>query len=66
MLLIVIGIFTLVCTYYKPSFYWESRKAQQMRKLIGDKGTEIMYYLIGLGVLVIGLLGISNIISLKS
>ncbi len=64
-LFIGIGIFTLVCTFLKPSFYWESRKARGMRKLIGDRGTSVMYYIIGLAVMVIGVLGMLDIISVK-
>lgn len=64
-LFIVLGIFTLVCTFYKPSFYWESRKAKSMRKLIGDNGTTMLYYIIGFSVSVIGVLGTLKIISLK-
>ncbi|ADO82954.1 conserved hypothetical protein [Ilyobacter polytropus DSM 2926] len=65
MILLFLGIFTLVCTFYKPSFYWESRKAKSMRKLIGDSGTTALYYLIGLSVSVIGIFGALGIISLK-
>ncbi len=36
-----------------------------MRKLIGDNGTTVLYYLIGLSVSVIGILGALGIISLK-
>nr|WP_321328655.1 hypothetical protein [uncultured Ilyobacter sp.] len=64
-LFVVLGIFTLVCTFYKPSFYWESRKAKSMRKLIGDNGTVVLYYLIGLSVSIIGILGALGVISLK-
>ena len=64
-LFIVLGIFTLVCTFFKPSFYWESRKARGMRKLIGDRGTSVFYYIIGLAVVVIGVLGMLDIISVK-
>ena len=47
-LFFAVGVFTVVCTIKKPAFYWESRKARNMRELIGDRGAEIFYVLLGL------------------
>ena len=51
--LIGAGIFTLVCTFLKPDFYWESRKAIRMRKLLGDRGASFFYYGIGIVIIVL-------------
>lgn len=42
-ILLIVGIFTLAMTIMKPDFYWESRKAKSLRRLIGDKGSAIFY-----------------------
>lgn len=57
--IIGIGLFTIICTYFKPNFYWESRKAVRMRNLLGDTYTSLLYY--GIGAVVIGI-GIMEII----
>lgn len=44
---ILIGLFSIICTIKKPNFFWESRKALRMRKLLGDKITSIFYIVIG-------------------
>lgn len=62
---ILIGIFTLVCTYFKPDFYWESRKAKRTRALLGDTITSIIYYIIGVSVCVFGILVMLNIININ-
>lgn len=56
LILIALGLFTLICTFLKPDFYWNSRKATRMRRFIGDLGANILYYLIGAGVTLIGTL----------
>lgn len=42
-ILLVVGVFTLVMTIKKPDFYWESRKAKNLRWILGDKWTTIFY-----------------------
>ncbi len=60
--LVLVGVFALYGTFFKPSFYWENRKARRLRNLIGDKATSVVYYIIGMVAVVIGLLGMLNII----
>lgn len=59
------GLGAIGLTYFKPSFYWNARKATRLRNLIGDKATALVYYAIGAIVTVLGLLGQLNIISLS-
>jgi vacuolar-type H+-ATPase subunit I/STV1 len=47
-LFIVAGIFTLLMTLIKPSFYWNSRKAMRLRRLVGDPIASIIYILIAI------------------
>ena len=44
---ILVGIFTIWGTLAKPAFFWESRKAERTRRLIGDGPTMILYLVIG-------------------
>ena len=44
---ILIGLFSIICTIKKPNFFWESRKALRMRKLLGDKITSVFYIVVG-------------------
>ena len=62
---IIIGILTILGTYYKPAFYWESRKAVALRRIIGDTATEIFYYIIGIGITVAGILATFGLVSVK-
>ena len=50
---LLFGLFAIVMTAIKPSFYWNSYKARRMRDLIGDQNAALFYY--GLGVFLIGL-----------
>lgn len=45
-LLYIAGGFILICTMKKPYFFWEHRKAIFARKIMGDVGTSIFYYII--------------------
>lgn len=47
LILLLVGIFTIYMIVKKPKFYWESRKAKQMRSLMGDKGTAFFYLALG-------------------
>lgn len=54
---ILIGLFTTICTVTKPNFYWNSRKAQRLRRVIGDTGAMVFYLAIGVFALFIGIKG---------
>ena len=62
---LLIGVFVLVCTIGKFPFYWDSRKAMRLRKLIGDGATSIVYYVIGLILIIVGILEYLGYISLQ-
>lgn len=62
--LIGAGVFAIVCTFLKPDFYWEGRKAMRMRSLIGDLGTSLLYYGIGISVSVIGVLSLLGVVTM--
>ncbi|MCK8060619.1 MULTISPECIES: hypothetical protein [unclassified Fusibacter] len=64
-IILAAGLFALICTVIKPSFYWESRKAKRMRKLMGDGITTVIYLVIGSAITVAGLLEIFGVINLK-
>lgn len=63
--LFVTGLFLTVCTVLRLPFYWNSRKALRLRRLIGDTLAFFIYLIIGLGVAILGLLDILNIVPLK-
>lgn len=46
-LFLCLAFFTIICTAWKPAFYWESSKARNMRSLLGDQGAALLYYAIG-------------------
>lgn len=54
-ILILIGVFTLVCSITKPNFYWNSRKARSMRKFVGDGMTTIIYLVLSIISIVVGI-----------
>lgn len=56
LILVVIGLFAIICTWKKPAFYWENHKARSMRELIGDRGAELFYYVLGTILCVLGTL----------
>ncbi|QZY55745.1 hypothetical protein [Crassaminicella profunda] len=62
-IILLVGIFTIICTLTKPAFYWESRKARGLRRFIGDGGATIVYLLLGvffLGFSITNLLGFTH------
>lgn len=63
--LLIIGLFILICTIFRLPFYWNSRKALRMRRLVGDTVTFFLYIIIGAGIGALGLLDILNIVPLK-
>ena len=62
--LIVVGLFAIICTVLKPAFYWESRKATRLIKLIGSTATSILYITIGILLVGIGVADLFGLISL--
>ncbi len=63
-LLVAVGAFTIFCTLTKPGFYWNSRRAQRMRRFIGDGATTLLYLVIGAAVFIAGALEIFGVIAL--
>ncbi|MBU5426613.1 hypothetical protein KQI41_09370 [Tissierella pigra] len=61
---IIVGIFAVICTIFKPSFYWKSRKAIRLRRLIGDKATTILYIFIGILIIFLGVANLTGMITL--
>lgn len=45
-ILTVLDLFMLVGTIFKPRYFWDNYRAKALRKVIGDRGTEIIYYII--------------------
>ena len=64
-LLLAMGLFVIICTYFKPRIYWESGKARRLRRFVGDQATEIFYYLIGIFILGFAILALLDLISLQ-
>lgn len=61
---ILLGLFTIWGTLAKPAFFWESRKAERTRRLIGDGPTMILYLAIGGICTLVGALAVMGVISL--
>lgn len=55
-LVIGLGLYFIICTALKPSWYWDHPQAEWHRRMIGDLATQIIYYLIGIGVIAFALL----------
>ena len=53
--LILAGLFCWYGTLSKASFFWDSRKAQSLRNLIGDLATKVIYLVLGLVIIGCGL-----------
>ncbi|WP_053956105.1 hypothetical protein [Inediibacterium massiliense] len=62
-LILLVSIFTIICTLLKPPFYWESRKAKNLRRFLGDGGATIVYLLIGIFLLVTSLANLLGFIT---
>ncbi|TCO79117.1 hypothetical protein [Marinisporobacter balticus] len=52
-LLLLAGLFAIICTLKKPAFYWESRKARRLRRFIGD--TAATFFYMGMGIILVGI-----------
>ncbi|GAB6088327.1 hypothetical protein [Alkaliphilus crotonatoxidans] len=61
---ILIGLFAITCTIIRPGFYWQSRKARQLRRLLGDTGASLVYILIGIFLIGIALADLTGMINL--
>ena len=59
--LIVYGLYTLYGMTAKPDFYWQSRRIQRTRQIMGDKRTVQMYYAIAALTIVVGILGFAGL-----
>ncbi len=64
LIFLAIGLFAIICTILKPAFYWESRKARQLRRPIGNTATSLLYIFIGLALVGIGIGDLLGIITL--
>lgn len=54
-LIIFLALISLLFTYYKPKFWWESRKVKRFRKTSGDKETVILCYLVSTALFILGI-----------
>jgi hypothetical protein len=54
--MIIIGLFTIIHTIIKPSYFWEHKKALGIRQRWGDRATTIIYLVLGGLLLTIGAL----------
>jgi hypothetical protein len=52
--LILYGIFVVYLTIKKPTSIWDMSKIKFFRKVLGEKGTEIFFYIFALAAAVIG------------
>ncbi len=57
-IIILAGIYTFYGVAFKPIIFWERGRILRTRNLIGDRKTEIMYYLTAVILLGVGLWGI--------
>ncbi len=53
-LITIYGVYLIFSIIVRPPFFWESRRMQQRRALIGDRNTIIIYLVIGLLLLGLG------------
>lgn len=44
LLVLILGLFILICTIKKPNFFWESLKVKFTRRILGDKITTYLYF----------------------
>ena len=63
-LFIAIGLFTIWGAVAKPNFYWNSRRAVRLRKFIGEGGAMIFYLVLGLALILVGVLSLTDVITL--
>ena len=56
-LLVVVGVFVLGATYFKPWWFWDYYEAFVLRSLVGDRATFWIYLGLGAALLYFGLVG---------
>ncbi len=42
------GLFTVVCTIRKPTFFWEHYRSRSLRRVIGDTRDQVLHLKMGL------------------
>lgn len=52
---ILYAVFVVVITVMKPGKIWNMKKIEMFKKVLGDKGTEIFFYIWALGFLFLGI-----------
>ncbi|MBJ2357144.1 hypothetical protein [Sphaerochaeta sp. S2] len=65
MIFIVAGLYVILGTVLKLPFYWDARKVQRMRRLLGDTITYFFNLIIGVGLFIVGLLSVLGVINLN-
>lgn len=53
---IISGLITILLTYTKPPAYWNNASRRFFRPLIGDRATALLHYMIGAGLVVLGII----------
>ena len=43
---LLVAVWLVVGVVYKPAIFWENRKAQNLRALIGDSGASAFYLIL--------------------
>ncbi len=46
---LLLSVWLVVGVVYKPAVFWENRKAQTLRSLIGDAGASVFYLILAVG-----------------
>jgi hypothetical protein len=54
-LAILYAVFVVVIAVMKPEKIWNMKKIEMFKKVLGDKGTEIFFYIWALGFLFLGI-----------
>lgn len=54
-LAVVYALAVVLIAVLKPEIVWNSKKIKLFKKILGDKGTEIFFYIWALGFLVLGI-----------
>lgn len=54
-LAVVYALAVVLIAVLKPEIVWNSKKIKLFKKFLGDKGTEIFFYIWALGFLVLGI-----------
>ena len=52
---ILYAVFVVVIAVMKPEKIWNMKKIEMFKKVLGDKGTEIFFYIWALGFLFLGI-----------